>query len=224
MVLSKCYSGRYHYIAFTHEKAKTTQFFEGPISDGKSSLRIYGFDSKVRRRLLDYETSGESLVLDNCEVKTSKLTNVFVTSRTDLEKSDKSYEIDKTIVVDVNEGKHVVIEDVYDLNCFERVTVEVQVSDVDKVMEVKGGKLKQDVIIKDCTGAAKLTLWEQDIDKLGLGTSYKLSGMLVREYANAKYLSTSLDSTITEIGDIADVVGRVLIWSIIRYNLSKSRA
>ena len=54
-------------------------------------------------------------------------------------------------------------------------------------------KIKQDVIIKDKSGAAKLTVWDEDVNTMTVGKSYKLTGMLVREYLGNKYLSTSID-------------------------------
>lgn len=60
-------------------------------------------------------------------------------------------------------------------------------------MDIKDG-LKQDVIIADATGTARLTIWQLDINKLEKGKSYELKGINVREYCNIKYLTPPLFS------------------------------
>lgn len=63
--------------------------------------------------------------------------------------------------------------------------------DVDAVMEVSAGKKKQDVLVGDSTGVARVTVWESEIGKLEEGGSYRLTGMIVREFKGKKFLSTS---------------------------------
>ena len=93
------------------------------------------------------------------------------------------------------------MSDVKDTPCFERVSVKVKISD-----EVKGGKKKQDVVVKDVTGVCRFTLWEEEVDKVEKEKSYKLGGMVVREFNNRKYLSTALEnSSIELIDDIGPV-------------------
>ena len=55
-------------------KGKGTSYFDGMIADGKGSLRLYGFDSNVRRRLLETMESGKGggVVLKHCEIKRAK--------------------------------------------------------------------------------------------------------------------------------------------------------
>ena len=88
-------------------------------------------------------------------------------------------------------GKLIKLEEVQCLVPFQRVSCEVKVVDVDSVMEVSGGKKKQDVLVGDSTGVARVTVWESEIGKLKEGESYKLTGMMVREFKGKKFLSTS---------------------------------
>ena len=63
------------------------------------------------------------------------------------------------------------------------------------------------MLIKDATGFMRFTIWENEIGKVEKGGSYKLAGVLVREYNGRKYLSTSLEnSSIQPIYDIGPVV------------------
>lgn len=77
---------------------------------------------------------------------------------------------------------------------------------VDEVEEVSGWKKKQDVLLGDSSGATRLTLWEEEAGMMDEGGSYRLCGMVVREFRGEKFLSTSKEnSTIEAIDDIGDV-------------------
>ena len=52
--------------------SKTCSYFDGELTDGKSSIRLFGFNSIVRRKLLDAEQSSKPIVLVDCEVKKSR--------------------------------------------------------------------------------------------------------------------------------------------------------
>jgi len=49
------------------KKGKSASYFDGEISDEKKKISLYGFDSSVRKRLI--EETGNAVVLGNCEVK-----------------------------------------------------------------------------------------------------------------------------------------------------------
>ena len=51
-----------------------------------------------------------------------------------------------------------------------------------------------------------IVLWENDIGKLDKGRCYKLTNMLVREYAHVKYLSMSESAVVNKIEDIGEVI------------------
>lgn len=55
------------------KESKKCSYFDGELTDGKSSLRFFGFDSGVRRKLLDAEESSKPVALVDCEVKRSRL-------------------------------------------------------------------------------------------------------------------------------------------------------
>ena len=47
---------------------------------------------------------------------------------------------------------------------------------------IGGGKTKQDVIIKDSTGSATLTIWENDISSLKLGDLHQFNQVVVHTF------------------------------------------
>ena len=42
------------------KKGKSCGFFDAEICDDKGSMRVFGFDSSVRRRLLEYQSDEEA--------------------------------------------------------------------------------------------------------------------------------------------------------------------
>ena len=62
---------------------------------------------------------------------------------------------------------------------------------------------KQDVVVGDSSGTARLIVWGKEIEEV---RSYRLSGMMVREFRGKKFLSTSKEmSAIERISDIGVV-------------------
>ena len=70
------------------------------------------------------------------------------------------------------------------------MSVLVKVQKVGEKMEVKPGLYKQDATIADKTVYICLTLWQQDVDKLGQGKSYCLHNLVVKSFNATKYLTT----------------------------------
>lgn len=53
------------------KKSKTCSYFDGELTDGKATMRIFGFDGSVRRKLLE-EGSGSAVAITNCEIKKAR--------------------------------------------------------------------------------------------------------------------------------------------------------
>ena len=58
---------------------------------------------------------------------------------------------------------------------------------VKEVIEVNGGKRKQDISVADATATGLVILWES-VGGLTEGASYHLVGFMTREYRSKKYL------------------------------------
>jgi len=83
------------------------------------------------------------------------------------------------------------------------VTVDEKVKRVAEVETVGTGKKRQDVIIADGDGTAKVSLWEEHIRELRNNICYNLK-TIAQEWGGRKYLSirNSRISCIADIGDI----------------------
>lgn len=132
-----------------------------------------------------------------------------VTKSTDIEESDKNIEVEKVAAVSTSFGKIITLDEVSATGAFQRVICEVKVLSVGVGMEVNGGKHKQDIVIGDSTGKAKLTLWESEIDTLQENMSYRLNGMIVREFKGKFFLSTSKENSNIEVIDDIGMVAEV---------------
>lgn len=53
----------------TMKKSKMCSYFDGEITDGKSSIWLFGFDTGVCKKPALYEESKTAVVIINCEVK-----------------------------------------------------------------------------------------------------------------------------------------------------------
>ena len=188
------------------KKAKSCNYFDGEIADDSGrTLRVFGFDSSVRKKLSDHYEDKKAVVLSGCEVKRSSYMSgdleVFVGKSTEVAESNR------TINVALNDKKMVSkLSEVKKLVSFQRVTVEVKVVRMEDAVEVTGGKKKRDLIVGDASGSCRCTLWEADIDRLEDEKCYRLKEFMVKEFRGEKYLSsTKQQSVIEEIGDIGDV-------------------
>ena len=54
------------------KKSKTRSYFDGDVTDGKSTMRVYGFDCGVCRKLVEFGESRNAVVMSNCEMKLSR--------------------------------------------------------------------------------------------------------------------------------------------------------
>ena len=189
------------------KKSRTCSFFDSEISDGKACMRVFGFDMGVRRKLVELEESKSAVALANCKVKHSRKgqeMEVLLTKHTDLLKSEKVFDISEGATKKF--GKEIVLGTLTDIAPFQRVTLVAKAIRVGEVEEVAGGKKKQDIIVGDGTGTARFTIWEGEIGKVWESKSYRLSGMMVREFRGRKFLSTSKENcSIESISDIREV-------------------
>ena len=72
--------------------------------------------------------------------------------------------------------------------------------------EVKPGLYKQDIVISDATGSARLTVWQDQINILEQDKSYKLDNLTVRSYNGSKYLTLpKSEFVVKNVDDIGEV-------------------
>ena len=186
---------------------KGAAYFEAKLTDGAAQMRVVGFQGSQRKRLVTFEEKGESVSLQNCQIKQARFgedLEIMLKSSSRVEASPKKFALaDVASIV----SPQISLSELSTRATFDKVCVQAKVIRVDKEATVSGEKSKQDVIIADSGSAAKLTLWEQNIGCLQEGTSYNLSNLVVCTYQKCKYLSWPREGgKMLVIEDIGEVV------------------
>lgn len=183
------------------KQGKKTRYYEGSLSDGKKHIRIIGFSEMQQKELTKFKESAGAVKIVNCEVKKAwgqadKLELVLKQS-TDIEDSSEKFEV--TLPQRLSLG------DIAQTDDFESVTVTAKVVGMEGPMQVSGGIMKQDVYISDANTTIKLTLWENDVEKLVESHSYLFTDVLVRSYSGKKYLSFTKGALMAEVNNVGEV-------------------
>lgn len=131
--------------------------------------------------------------------------DLLLKSCTKLSKSPKNFIIPAADFDESTSPKDITLNELQELDDYSGVNVDVKIMSVGEVQHVGvAGPKKQDVIIADSSGLARLTLWEKDTDSLREQQCYHFTNFLVREFNGRKYLvMTRYDSTVQEIPEIS---------------------
>ena len=160
-----------HAVVVWVSKVKNGGRFDAEVSDGCSLMRVVVFDERQGKVL--EELVGQAVVLKDCNAQLSTYSQkmeIIVKSYTVIEKSEMKFAIEDINTVG---SMFVSLVQLNDLKEFDRVTTKVKVTNVGESDVVGGGKkMKQEVTVGDKTGYARVTLWESDVGKLGLGVCY----------------------------------------------------
>lgn len=186
------------------KKSRSTQneYFDGFLSDSKTSLRLVGFNEQKRSRLEHFYNDDTPVLINNCAAETSKMNNelqIIINSTSEIKASPTKFEA----VVD-NDIK---LEQLPWLHKYWQVNFDAKVMIVKEPTTV--GKLKtevQDIILSDPTGVAKMTLWPPHIGSLQEGQSYHFNNIAVNEFNGKKYLVYGQNASKHPIGTIPEVV------------------
>lgn len=187
------------------------RYFDGKLTDGKTSCRLVGFDTKQQQRLEEFREKKEAVALVNCEVRSSKWNpqlEVMVNRRTEVQKSPAEFDV---ATLATSASSEIGLDQLQGLQNYQEVTARVKVVSTEEESVVKGGLRMQEYVIGDATGAARLTVWERNVGVLKEGSSYRMSGLKVRMFNGKKFLSMPREkceiATIDNIGDVEEELG-----------------
>ena len=191
------------------KKGRKCLFFDGEFADDTSKIRLVGFDASQQRKLSEFHDRQVPVELQNCEIKKSRYADVYdlmLRSRSRIKESSRDINA-ASLIQDHDatvEAAEIQLDRLPDIDVFVKVTVSAKVKEV-KDAEAIGDKLKQDVILADSTGFAKLTLWEEYVTSLIEGRSYRFKNLVVKSYQSSKYLSRGEGTDVDSINDIGIV-------------------
>ena len=185
------------------KKSRSTQneYFDGLLSDNKTSLRLVGFNEQKRARLEYFFNDDTPVVITKCTAETSKANEqlqVIINSSSEITSSATTFKA----VVDNN----IKLEQLPLLPKYREVTFDAKVTVVHKPTTV--GKLQidmQDVILSNATGCAKMTVWRPFIGTITEGQSYHFVNIGINKFNAKKYLvygDNSSKQPITAIGEV----------------------
>ena len=122
--------------------------------------------------------------------------------------SGRLFEIDGAGAKD---AKDISIDDLDDLSIMQLVTVNAKVLFVGEPQTIRQKNKwktlrKQECIIGDTSGTTRIVVWENDVGRLTIDKSYKITDVTVCIYKCINYLSASKKCNLDEIDDISDVV------------------
>ena len=143
-------------------------YFEGHLADETSSLRVVGFDILKQQKLSEHQGEEDTVMLEDCEVKKACFGDgleVVITQSTSVIPSPRKLEK----VVSWNSSIN--LDEMESLEDYKCVNVSIKVLQVMPRTEVKPGLEKQEVVLSDATGTARLTLWQENINTLEVGRS-----------------------------------------------------
>lgn len=171
-------------------------------------MRMFGFNTEVRKKLVLLGEKKIAVALGNCEIRKARggeELELFVAKGTEVSESKKVFDIPEGAGKRI--GREITLNQLNSVPLFHRVTLVAKAIHVEEVVEVSGGKKKQDILIGDSTGTARFTIWEGEIGNVEEGGSYRLGGVMVREFRARKFLSTAKDNShIEPIADIGEVI------------------
>ncbi len=188
------------------------QYFSGKVSDGQKVVRMVSFEPKLRAAMDKLREEGKAVAIVNCCVQERRFDNLEIVAslKTRLESSPKRFKLSDKLLdqagcsfaVDATlDGLEMIVDKQW-INVMVKI---IKMGEPTLVSAKFGPLKKQDCIIGDSNGRARVVLWEKKIDSMKEGRSYRLTRVSVQEFGEVKYLSLPLDATFEEIDDIGDM-------------------
>lgn len=163
-------------------------YFEGHLADETSSLRVVGFDILKHQKLAEHQGEEDAIMLEVKKARFGDSFEVVISQSTSVVPSPRKLEKVVPCNSSITLGMIASLEDYKCVNISSRWWT---------------GLEKQDVVLSDATGTARLTLWQENIE---VDHSYEIANASVGSYNNAKYLTTSKSGfTVTALDDIGEV-------------------
>ena len=167
-------------------------------------MRVVGFEKRQRDQLAVQKDLKQPVELHNCVIQKQRRGDgmeVVISGSTKIS-SPRKYEQ----VAFRKPPEKCTVSQIKDKDDSELTILMIKVLKVSTKQEVKPGLFKEDVMIGDKSGYIKITLWQNDMQKLELGKSYMIEYATIKSFNNVKYLSTpKIGFNVTPIDDIGEV-------------------
>ena len=189
-------------------------YFEGYLSDGHKRMRFVGFSSAKEKLITKFNKDNNPILLSNCTVKNARFGDgleIIVGDGTTIEKSSKEFDVDlqQEVVATstTTTTKLISLSDLNDQPAYQRITVTVKVIDISTTKVLDDNRVVQNILVSDNKTTAKVALWQDFVDSVTLGKSYKLINFAVKKHENISTLFTpKRDAEIEDVEDVTDAI------------------
>ena len=149
---------------------KDKGFFDAVIGDNTGTLSLVGFN-KEQRNMIENKIDNP-VQLEDCTITKSRYSDsmeVIVNASTKVTSSPRKF----TDVVQLSTSTYmsITLDQIQEKEDYQPVTVSAKVLQADPKLMVKSGLYKQDLHIADNTATSKLTVWQDTIDTIRVGTT-----------------------------------------------------
>ena len=141
----------------TSKKNSEIKFFESQLCDGKEVVRVISFNPHLRQDFTKFKELNEEIILADCTVQASKITQnleILANSKTKISKSPKKFKLDDSLQITTTSTRSdmdVTVSDLKDLAVNQRINVIAKVILVQPPMNIQSTNgtvlLKQDCTI-----------------------------------------------------------------------------
>ena len=191
------------------------RYFDGKLSDGKKTIRVISFEPKLHSKMMQLKEDKCPMAISKCSIQESNASThvnrqykVKISSRSGVNVSPKKNEVSAS-EEDTSTSVLSSLNDLCGMDLYQKVSVIGKVISVEQegtVISKDNKELrKQDCFIADSETKCRVVLWEHSVDALKLDKTYKLSGVTLRIFDGAKYLSGSAGALFEELDDLGNV-------------------
>ena len=128
-------------------------------------MRVVGFQDSVGKKLSNFQKTSSPVSLARVRIKRARDSNdleVLLNSSSKLTKSPKKFQIPST-PPNEDQDNATSLKDLPDMPIYTKIR---KVIDIEKPEKLSNGLTKQEIVVADPTAAARVTLWENDINTL----------------------------------------------------------
>ena len=195
-------------------KCPDRKYFEANLSDGRKTIRMVSFDPNLRKTVEEAHKEKREVAVTKCSVKRGlgDAFEIIANEKTSIVNSPKKFKISDecSLRQAASTSDLETIEGLKDVKEFQRINVVGKVQSISPSEEVKGKGgdvlLKQEFVLADKTDLCRGVIWEEKVNVLKEGTSYKLVNVTVRSFNGARYISLGNKTEIQIIDELGDVV------------------
>lgn len=121
------------------KKGRYSDFFEGNVYDGQSTMRLVGFKKSQQKQMKQMMESKEPIHIDDCQIKCAKRGNkleILLKNATKIKKSPKKFNTTNM----ASENDEILLIELDAKNEYDKITTKIKVLEILQTVTVSSGK------------------------------------------------------------------------------------